>query len=154
MIVLFSTSSHLITRVLQFDRCKPKIDRIRRTTSQMTSKSSAETTRLLTNGTMPLLDHQTMVWGNSDLIKQLLIILTENAIRYTLNEGSVLIRTRKLAGHVLIEVNDTGIGINERELPFIFERFFREELARIHFPAGKALDKNTTTLFLHNFRLF
>ena len=85
------------------------------------------------------LDHQTMVWGNSDLIKQLLIILTENAIRYTLNEGSVLIRTRKLAGHVLIEVNDTGIGINERELPFIFERFFRGELARIHFPAGTGL---------------
>lgn len=85
------------------------------------------------------LDHETMVWGNSDLIKQLLIILAENAIRYTPNGGSVSIRIRKLVGHVLIEVIDTGIGVNEQELPHIFERFFRGELARIRFPSGTGL---------------
>ncbi|MEX2415146.1 MAG: HAMP domain-containing sensor histidine kinase, partial [Paenibacillaceae bacterium] len=85
------------------------------------------------------LDHQAMVWGNRDLIKQLLIILTENAVRYTPHAGYVTIRTKNLAGDVLIEVNDTGIGVNEQELPHIFERFFRGEQARIRFPAGTGL---------------
>lgn len=85
------------------------------------------------------LDQRAMVWGSRDLIKQLLIILLDNAIRYTPQGGSVRIRTKNLDGRVHIEVIDTGIGVNEHELSHIFERFFRGELARIRFPAGTGL---------------
>lgn len=85
------------------------------------------------------LDRQAMIWGSRDLIKQLLIILIENAVRYTPLTEKVLIRTKNQAGHIFIEVIDTGIGVDEQELPHIFERFFRGELARIRFPAGTGL---------------
>ncbi len=85
------------------------------------------------------LDPLTMVWGSRDLMKQLLIILIENAIRYSQPGGTVWIRAKNQDSLVRIEVIDTGFGVNEKELPHIFERFFRGELARIQFPAGTGL---------------
>ena len=66
------------------------------------------------------------VRGVPQLLTHAVTHLLDNAIRYT-PDGAVTVRTRadKAAGMVCIEVEDTGIGIGEEELPHVFERFYR-----------------------------
>jgi signal transduction histidine kinase len=62
-------------------------------------------------------------------VMQVLNNLVENAIRYTPAGGSVVISTDRVTmedrAWVLVHVADTGIGIPEEELPYVFDRFFR-----------------------------
>ncbi len=65
--------------------------------------------------------------------------LVENAISYTLAGGTVTIRTFTEAQQIICEVQDTGIGITETDLPHIFERFFRADRARSTQTGGSGL---------------
>lgn len=80
------------------------------------------------------------IWGNRDLIKQVLIILVDNAINYTppLN-GSILVTITEEKGQAAIHIKDTGIGIQAEDLPLIFDRFYRSEAARNVSPDGTGL---------------
>jgi two-component system sensor histidine kinase CiaH len=72
-------------------------------------------------------------------ISQLIIILLDNALQYT-NEGeSVAIIGRVNGSDVVLEVQDTGIGIQEENRKRIFERFFREDKARSRASGGNGL---------------
>lgn len=72
-------------------------------------------------------------------ISQLIIILLDNALQYT-NEGeSVAIIGRVNGSDVILEVQDTGIGIQEENRKRIFERFFREDKARSRASGGNGL---------------
>ncbi|WP_180956510.1 sensor histidine kinase [Bacillus canaveralius] len=79
------------------------------------------------------------IWGSSDAIKQLLIILLDNAIKYTHPGGSVFVSLETANDQATIKIKDTGIGIEKEELPFIFERFYRTPSARKHTPDGTGL---------------
>jgi len=68
--------------------------------------------------------------GDPDLLAQVLTNLVDNAIKYTLPGGQVLIRATTYRDTVQVEVKDTGIGIPPEDLPRIFERFYRVEKAR------------------------
>lgn len=81
----------------------------------------------------------TKTWGNTDLLKQLLLILMDNAIRYTSEGGNVSLTILEESENVAVRVVDTGIGIDANDLPFIFERFYRSETARSHAPDGTGL---------------
>jgi PAS domain S-box-containing protein len=70
------------------------------------------------------------VWGNGEDLQRAFTNLVENALRYTLVDGTVTIRTFEQADHITIEVSDTGIGIAEADLPHIFEHFYRADQAR------------------------
>jgi two-component system, OmpR family, sensor kinase len=63
-------------------------------------------------------------------IRQLLLNLLTNATKYTLAGGRVDIRTEVLRQEVSIEVRDTGVGIAPGDLPHIFDRFWRADVAR------------------------
>ena len=76
---------------------------------------------------------------DSDRMRQVIHNLVENAIRYTNPGGRIDVRLSSLPGEVRIEVGDTGIGIPEEHLPFIFERFFRTDRARHAHPGGSGL---------------
>jgi signal transduction histidine kinase len=79
------------------------------------------------------------VVANRDLLKQVLLSLLDNAIKYTPSEGVVSIDVACGDTHVSISVRDQGHGIAPALLPRIFERFFRGDGARTAGGAGLGL---------------
>jgi len=76
---------------------------------------------------------------DSGRLQQVLHNLLENAMRYTEPGGSVRVSLRTLPHEARIEVSDTGVGIPEADLPFVFERFFRSDRARRAYSGGSGL---------------
>lgn len=70
------------------------------------------------------------VKGDADRLKQVLLNLVTNAIKYTPDGGEVTLSLTAEGGYAFIRVTDTGIGIPKEDLPFIFERFYRVDKAR------------------------
>lgn len=68
------------------------------------------------------------VWGNPDRVEQMFIILLDNAIKYT-EAGSVNVKVEWDDEAVSITVRDTGIGIAEEDLPYVFDRFYKVDKA-------------------------
>jgi signal transduction histidine kinase len=64
------------------------------------------------------------------LVRQLLVILLDNAIKFTAPGGKVTLSVRPEAGRATVTVADTGVGIAAGELPRIFDRFYRGDDAR------------------------
>ena len=80
-----------------------------------------------------------LIWGNADYLKQLFLILLDNAFIYTAADGRVEVSGCLNGGAVVIAVADTGIGIAPGDLPCIFDRFYRAENARFRSGAGLGL---------------
>lgn len=76
---------------------------------------------------------------NKDRIKQLLINLIDNAIKYNTDNGSVLVTILKEKNILKVIVKDTGIGIAEENLSRIFERFYRVDKGRSRNMGGTGL---------------
>lgn len=72
-------------------------------------------------------------------IIQLMVILLDNAIKYTSKNDSIEVKIIKEGSDCLINVSDTGIGINEETKKRIFERFYREDKARSRETGGNGL---------------
>lgn len=70
------------------------------------------------------------VLGDSGLLRQLLMILVDNAIKYTPAGGIVGVRVGLIDGTPSVMVQDTGIGIALEDVPRIFERFYRVDRGR------------------------
>ncbi|MFA5114758.1 MAG: ATP-binding protein [Candidatus Omnitrophota bacterium] len=70
---------------------------------------------------------------------QVMINLLDNAIKYTPEGGTVSIAAKVVNDVLQVDVSDTGIGISEKDLPRIFERFYRVDKARSHELGGTGL---------------
>ena len=68
------------------------------------------------------------VYANADRVEQMLIILLDNAIKYT-EEGAVTVAADWDDEKVVLHVRDTGIGIEESDLPYVFDRFYKVDKA-------------------------
>lgn len=79
------------------------------------------------------------VWVDEEGLAQILDNLVDNAIKYTPAGGRITARWAVTGGQVCIEVEDTGIGIPERDLPRVFERFYRVDKARSREMGGTGL---------------
>jgi two-component system, OmpR family, sensor histidine kinase NblS len=87
------------------------------------------------------------IWGHYDLLLQVFTNLVGNALKFTLEEGTVTIKAYAVKAnpenlteysHVRVEITDTGIGIAPEDQEAIFERFFRVE-NRVHTLEGTGL---------------
>lgn len=79
-----------------------------------------------------------MIRGDQKRMEQIIMNLLENAIRYT-DEGEIIVHMEFAADAATLIVEDTGIGIPEEELPYIFERFYRVEKSRSRQYGGSGL---------------
>jgi two-component system OmpR family sensor kinase len=97
---------------------------------------------VLSNGTVEVhlgqLD-QARVMGDSDRLKQLLLNLVSNGLKYTPDGGSVTLSLSRDEAWVRIDVTDTGIGIPAEDLPHIFDRFYRVDKTRSRAMGGTGL---------------
>lgn len=80
------------------------------------------------------------VFCDAEAVQQILINLLDNAVKYTLEGGSITVGVRPAGnGFVEIYVQDTGIGIPADDLPRLFERFYRVDKARSRELGGTGL---------------
>ena len=79
------------------------------------------------------------VYGHADQLKQVLVVLLDNAFKYTPYEGSVSLSLTTDERFAVVRVSDTGIGILPQDLPHIFERFYRADRARPRDRGGSGL---------------
>jgi signal transduction histidine kinase len=73
------------------------------------------------------------------MIQRMLSNLLDNAIKYSLSGGSVIISIAEKDAQVAVSIKDTGIGISSKDLPHIFERFYRCDQSRSQTGIGLGL---------------
>jgi heavy metal sensor kinase len=76
------------------------------------------------------IDQPAPVWARRSDLKKLVVILLDNAIKYTPEGGRVEVRVAHFGTQTFLEVRDTGVGIAEEDVPHIFERFYRADRGR------------------------
>ena len=78
-------------------------------------------------------------WADSVKMEQVLFNIIDNAIKYTDGKGPVIVTLKKEEGFARISVSDHGIGIPEKDIPHIFDRFYRVDKARSRATGGTGL---------------
>lgn len=68
--------------------------------------------------------------GDNEQLKRLLRSLLDNAIKYTLRTGKVVVTVRREDKDAKIVISDTGVGMSEDEIPYIFDRFYQIKKSR------------------------
>lgn len=68
--------------------------------------------------------------GNSEALIDLWVILLDNAIKYSYPNNKIEVRVKREGKNSIVEIRDYGVGISKKDLPFIFDRFFRANEAR------------------------
>lgn len=79
------------------------------------------------------------VYGDSSRIQQVIINLLSNSIKYGKQNGTTQIGFYDMEEVILVEISDNGIGIKEKDLPRVFERFFRVDKSRSREAGGTGL---------------
>ena len=79
------------------------------------------------------------VFGDKSQLSRLFSNLIHNAIQYTPEEGKVSVELGRQNRQAIVRVKDTGIGIAEDQLPFVFDRFWRADKARSRREGGTGL---------------
>jgi heavy metal sensor kinase len=80
-----------------------------------------------------------MVDGDRARLKQVVVNLLDNAIKYTPGGGSIVLDVHPEDGYAVLEVTDSGIGIPPAALPHVFKRFYRVDDSRSREPGGAGL---------------
>lgn len=86
----------------------------------------------ITDGEIP------KVMGDKGRLEQVVVNLVDNAIKYT-NDGKVKVVAKKANNILRVDIEDTGIGIPEKDIPRIFERFYRVDKGRSRELGGTGL---------------
>ncbi len=95
------------------------------TTDQMSLLAEDKEISIACDANRPIL-----VEGDRARLKQVVVNLLDNAIKYTPAKGTIQLRVLAVNGHAILEVADNGVGIPSDALPHVFERFYRVDQTR------------------------
>lgn len=70
------------------------------------------------------------IQGNQTALTELFVIFLDNAIKYSPKQKTIHLTSRKSDGHIIIDIADQGIGIDEKDIPHLFDRFYRADKSR------------------------
>lgn len=85
------------------------------------------------------IDADVNIKSDPDKIKQVIMILFDNAIKYTDEQGQIEISLSKSKRHVVFSIKNSGKGIAKEDLPKVFDRFYRADLSRAQETGGYGL---------------
>ncbi|MCI1859339.1 MAG: HAMP domain-containing histidine kinase [Sporolactobacillus sp.] len=71
-----------------------------------------------------------MIDGDPQRIHQLLVILLDNAMKFTPKHGRIVVSCTREGRSAILTVSDSGVGIAEKDLPHVFDRFFQADTSR------------------------
>ncbi len=88
---------------------------------------------------IPKITENIMLCGDRGLIKELIRILMDNALKYTPEGGTITLGCTSSKQNIILSIQDTGIGISHEHIPHLFERFYRIDEARNKSTGGTGL---------------
>lgn len=80
-----------------------------------------------------------VIKGNQDRFSQMMMNLIENAVKYSKEGKSISVSAEENQENIIVSVKDEGIGIEEKEIPRLFERFYRVDKSRSKDMGGTGL---------------
>lgn len=89
--------------------------------------------------TVELPKHPVLTHGDESALRRLMLVLIDNAVKYTAENGNVRIALENSGSLASLSIQDTGIGIADNELSKIFERFYRADQSRERATGGAGL---------------
>lgn len=120
---------------LQIMKKKFNLDEVVQTCTQVfTQMAIAKEVSLVTKIEKPL-----EMAGDEERIHQLLVILLDNALKYTPEKGNIYVSCQRDGQRIVIVVQDTGVGIPKEDIPFVFDRFYRVDKMRTKATEGTGL---------------
>lgn len=90
------------------------------------------------------IDKNIWVYMDKDKLKQIMHNLLSNGYKYLKSQGKVVVELKKEKEGICIKVQDNGIGIPEKDIPYIFERFYRTDLSRSKNTGGSGIGLTIT----------
>lgn len=103
---------------------------------ETTFNAVAEQNKLFLSSTV---EEEIFIQGDKDRIRQLLVILIDNAIKYTASNGKVNILLFRNESYATIAICDTGAGMTPEEISRVFDRFYRGKQSRLYNTDGSGL---------------
>lgn len=104
------------------------------TAMKLDAKNNGHTLSLVFQGEMP------EMMGDRERLEQVVVNIISNAIKYTPSGGHIdMLASRRDERHVMLRIQDDGIGIPENDVPRLFERFYRVDKARSREKGGTGL---------------
>ncbi|WP_250658650.1 CHASE2 domain-containing protein [Alkalimarinus coralli] len=86
--------------------------------------------------------------GNAELLERVLINLLSNSVKYSYSETEVNIALTETDNQAVLSIQDQGFGIDEEELPYIFDRFRRQKTSENSGPKGAGLGLNFVSIVI------
>jgi two-component system sensor histidine kinase CiaH len=94
------------------------------------------------------LDYKNDVEIDTNRIYQLIVIIIDNALKYTKEGDSIEVVTKNKDNKCILEIKDTGVGVSDEGLKKIFERFYREEESRNRETGGNGLGLSIASMIV------
>jgi signal transduction histidine kinase len=82
------------------------------------------------NITLKLTANSLELRANKEDMEKLITILLDNAVKFTPKRGKISISLSKSARNIIVKIKDTGVGISKKDLPHVFDRFYRTDNSR------------------------
>jgi signal transduction histidine kinase/DNA-binding response OmpR family regulator len=93
-------------------------------------------------------DQMPKIYADKSRLTQILVNLIGNAWQYTPEGGEIEVSANQTGRFVQVNVKDTGIGIPEKDIPYLFDRFFRSERSEVQIVDGTGLGLSITKSFV------